>query len=234
MDEMSQLRHHLDGVLAHTDALIYAKDLQGRYTMANRAMLELVGRSEAEVIGRTDWDLFPKAIAKQFTYHDVQVAGDGEVVRFEESVRQADGSTKAFLTTKFPMRDESGVLYAVGGVSADITESVRTRRQLAASQQRWRALVDASPVSTVVLGAHELQFVYANLRAAQVFGAGNPGELIGRAISEAIPHKGRPALRERMAELLGGGAGRKRAARDRRLRPAVPHDRSERSPGDLR
>ena len=203
-EQVSQLRHHLDGVLAHTDALIYAKDLDGRYTMANRAMLAVVGRPESEVVGRTDAELFPAAMAAQFTRHDAEVARNGEVARFEESVRQIDGSTKSFLSTRFPVRDESGVVYAVGGVSTDITESVRTRRQLAASQQRWRALVDSSPVSTVVLNAEDLRFVYANARAAEVFGVGNANELLGRACSDVIPAEGRPVLRERMAELLAG------------------------------
>jgi diguanylate cyclase (GGDEF)-like protein/PAS domain S-box-containing protein len=183
--------------------LIYAKDLHGRYTIVNRAMLEVVGRPESEVVGRTDAELFPE-MAAQFTRHDDEVARTGEVARYEETVRQRDGSTKTFLSTRFPMRDESGVVYAVGGVSTDITESVRTRRHLAASQQRWRALVDSSPVATVVFGAQDLRFLYANARAADIFGVSNAGELTGRNCADVVPEAAREAYRERIAQLRAG------------------------------
>jgi diguanylate cyclase (GGDEF)-like protein/PAS domain S-box-containing protein len=203
-EQLVELRRHLDGVLAHTDTLIFAKDLQGRYTLANRAMLEVLGRHEAEVLGRADHELFPAAVAEEFARHDAQVARSGKVTRFEGSVVQPDGSTKTYLSTRFPMGDEAGVIYAVGGVATDITESVRTRRQLAASQQRWRALVDASPASIVVFSARDLRFVYANARAADVFGVTNARDLIGRACSDALPPETRARFRDRVADMLGG------------------------------
>jgi diguanylate cyclase (GGDEF)-like protein/PAS domain S-box-containing protein len=202
-EQLSHLRL-LRSVLAHTDVLIYAKDLQGRYILANRAMSAVLGLAERDVIGRTDQDLFPATGAEQYTHNDEQVVRSGGATRVEETLLQPDGTIRTFLSTKFPVRDESGVVHAVGGVSTDITESVRTRRELAASQKRWRALVDASPVSTVVFGTPDLRFLYANSRAAEVLGVRNADDLLGRSCIDVFPEESRARFRERLAGVIAG------------------------------
>ena len=70
-------RRLLDGVLNHTDGVIYAKDLDGRFLLANPALEQLLGQGEREVLGRSDYDLSPELAADQFRQHDRQIAASG-------------------------------------------------------------------------------------------------------------------------------------------------------------
>ena len=105
---------------------------------------------------------------------------------FEEALTQADGVAHTYRSTKFPLRDEAGVIYAVAGVSVDVSELTAARQAHQEAEQRWHALVEHSAVA-VALVARGGTFRYLNRRAAALFGAQNPGSLIGRRVGEFLP-----------------------------------------------
>jgi signal transduction histidine kinase/ActR/RegA family two-component response regulator len=85
------------------------------------------------VLGRTDYQVFPRPIARAFRQHDREVLRTGQPRQIEEpSEEGADAQT--WLTTKFPIRDPDGNPVAVAGIAADITERVRIQHEL----QRYR------------------------------------------------------------------------------------------------
>jgi len=154
----------LDGVLEHTDVLIYAKDLHGRFVLANAALHQFLG--DRDRVLRTDVpELIPARAAEQFRRHDSQIASGGHREVFAEQLMHQDGTAHEFLSTKFPLRDEHGRVYAVAGVSTDVTELSEERRAHADAEQRWRALVEYSPVAVAVIGS-DARFAYANPRVS--------------------------------------------------------------------
>ncbi len=82
----------LTGVLEHTDVLIYAKNVEGRFVMANRA-LEALTSSEAPLIGLTDYDLFDRETADAYRRNDARIMASREWQVFSEDVIHPDGST---------------------------------------------------------------------------------------------------------------------------------------------
>lgn len=194
----------LQGVLDHTDVVVYAKDLDGQYLLANQAHARLLDREDGGVLGCSDYDLFPALAADEFRRHDLQVAASGRREVFAEQVTHLDGTVHGYLSTKFPLRDDTGRVYAVAGVSTDVTELTREREAHAEAEQRWKALVELSPVAVAVLGA-DGRFAYANPAAAELYGASAAGPLVGRRASDLVPADDDGQVATQFGALLAGG-----------------------------
>ena len=104
------------------DVFLFAKDLEGRFTMVNRIFVEKCGMKKAEdVIGLTDFDVFPRHLAEKYHRDDKQVAQTGEpVVNAIELVIHIGKATDWYSTTKVPVRDETGKIIGVAGITRDI------------------------------------------------------------------------------------------------------------------
>jgi PAS domain S-box-containing protein len=101
---------------------IYAKDTAGRKTMANPADLKnLRCQTEAEAIGKSDFDLFPKEIAEQFWADDQKVIQGQPVINREEHFFDETGRKRWLLTSKLPLRDQDGKIIGLVGIGRDIT-----------------------------------------------------------------------------------------------------------------
>ena len=111
----------LKGILENSTAVIYLKDAEGRYLRANPRFESFSKANPGEVLGRTDYDLFPKDVADQFRANDLKVMEEGKELEFEEVVPY-QGGVHTYISTKFPLLDAAGVPYAVAGISTDITE----------------------------------------------------------------------------------------------------------------
>jgi diguanylate cyclase (GGDEF)-like protein/PAS domain S-box-containing protein len=109
-------------ILNSVDAFIYIKDMALRYQYANRKVCELFGRPLEQVVGRPDGDFFDAATCANLRINDLRVLEKGERVETEEANRSADGSMRAtYLSIKLPLRQPDGSVYALCGISTDIT-----------------------------------------------------------------------------------------------------------------
>ena len=133
----SQTRHikaseqRLNTILDSVEAYIYIKDPQLNYQYANRNVCELFGLSADKVIGRSDEDFFDATIAANLHDNDRRVLQFGERVEREEIIRSLDGSEeRTFLSVKLPLRHPDGSIYALCGISTDISEHKRNLEQI--------------------------------------------------------------------------------------------------------
>jgi len=118
---LRESEQQLEGILNNSSAVIYLKDAEGRYLRVNREFESLFGVESRDVLGRTDDDLFPKEVARQFQANDRKVMEEGKQLEFEE-VAPRQGAVHTYISIKFPLLDAAGVPYAVAGISTDITE----------------------------------------------------------------------------------------------------------------
>lgn len=113
----------------HSHAVIGAKDLEGRYLFVNSEYSRLFHRACGEFIGRTDPELFPAEIAREFRKADLKVQKRRQTLQIEE-VAPVDGQLRHFLSVKFPIFDQNGELYATGLVATDITSLRQLNNEL--------------------------------------------------------------------------------------------------------
>ncbi len=119
--ELHRSRQQLQAIIDNSPAIIYLKDLQGRYLLINHQYERLFHISKRAIVGRTDYDIFPEDLAEAFQINDQKVITANMPQNLEESVPHEDG-LHTYLSIKFPLYDSSGKMYGVCGVSTDITE----------------------------------------------------------------------------------------------------------------
>ncbi len=123
-------RERLNAIFDNVRALIWQKDLTGRFVQVNRAFCDTVGRTKNEIIGRTDHDIFPPDIARQYVRDDRTVTDLGEPVRGMVEIHpKADGRQGWSLTDKLPYI-ENGRIDGVIGFAIDITDRMEAEENL--------------------------------------------------------------------------------------------------------
>ena len=115
-------------VIEGAGALVYAKDLRGRYILSNEAWRRLHGLTPEQAHFITDEQLFGAEAAARLRANDHQVIASGQLIAVQER-GELQGQPAVFRTSKFPLYDETGQIYAVCGVSTDITDVVQADRR---------------------------------------------------------------------------------------------------------
>jgi PAS domain S-box-containing protein len=124
----------LTAVVEGTSELVFVKDLQGRYLMANAAALKALGKSSQEVLGHDDRDIMPPPQAEQARSGDRQVMESGRTLTVEQTTQQ-DGQTRQWVIAKSPYRDAGGQVVGVFGLAHDVTEQRKMLEQLRQAQK---------------------------------------------------------------------------------------------------
>ena len=122
----------LSSILENTTALIFIKDLQGRYTMVNKRFKSVFGLTDEMVIGKTDYDFNPKERADHYRELDAQVIATLKPIESEEMIETINGRQNLLLV-KFPLLDDKQRPFGISGIATDITERTESRRQLEAA-----------------------------------------------------------------------------------------------------
>lgn len=121
----------LNTILNSVDAHIYIKDYKLRYQYANRKVCDFFGLSSDDIVGKRDSDFFDEKTSAQLEQNDLQVIRHGERVADEEaSILVRDQQQYDFLSVKIPLRNPDNSIYALCGISTDISEHKQIRAQL--------------------------------------------------------------------------------------------------------
>ena len=131
----------LQDLIDATSAIIYVKDLDGRYLHVNRRYERLCHFDRGWVLGRTDAELWPASYAAMLRANDLRALEALKPIEFEEGAPDSD-SPVTFLAVKFPLFDADGVPYAIAGISTDITERKVAEERLRRSEERFRLLAE--------------------------------------------------------------------------------------------
>jgi PAS domain S-box-containing protein len=124
-------------VANNTTAVIYVKDLDGRFLFVNRRFEELFKLNTEQIIGRTNHEIWPRDIADAFRANDLEVLKKDRAIEYEEFAPHPDG-LHTYLSIKLPLRDQTGRAYATCGISTDITERKRNEAALRTNEEQLR------------------------------------------------------------------------------------------------
>jgi PAS domain S-box-containing protein len=142
-DERARARALVEAIGASIPDLVYAKDRDGRLIYANAAVAALAGLPLPELLGRRDRDWMPDpAEAEVIAAHDRAVMESGGAAEFDEAYTGADGRKRRYRTVKSPLRDGTGAVAGLVGLSGDVTEMRRAQDVLRESEERLRRVLD--------------------------------------------------------------------------------------------
>ena len=129
----------------NTSSIIYLKDVDGRYTFANKQFEKIWKLSAKDIIGKTDHDLFPRVFADDFVANDKLVIESKQSHEFDEVVNLEDGK-HIYLAVKFPLLNKNNEPYALCGISQDITE----RKNKEIEITKLSRAVEQSPAAVII------------------------------------------------------------------------------------
>ena len=173
----------LETVLENSAASIYAKRKDGRYTYLNHEMEALCNVVREQVLGKTDFEVFPSEIAQQWRTNDLKAMTTGQLTVAEETIDLPRGE-RLVLSKKVPRISASGEVEGICGISTDITDLRRTElalREAVAKLERERdnKLTNVEAIMAAI--AHEvrqpLMAIAINGGAARRFLARVPADI---------------------------------------------------------
>ncbi len=137
-------RQLLNDIINNSAALIYVKDLEGRYTLVNQPLEEVLGMEAQRIVGSTDTELFPAEVALPLRKNDKEVVEKGRSIQKEEQL-STDPDNLIFLSNKFPIRNSGGAIVSICGISTDITRLRMALKELEHSRGNYRNIVTNVP-----------------------------------------------------------------------------------------
>jgi PAS domain S-box-containing protein len=138
LSESASLYHSLVESLPQN---ILRKDLQGRFTFANAFFCRTIGKSIEQIIGKTDYDLFPRAFAEKFRQDDQKVLASGKPFQTVEDNRNAAGENIYVEVIKTPLCDSEKRLVGLQIIFWDVTSRKQAEDKL---EQVHRQLLETS------------------------------------------------------------------------------------------
>jgi PAS domain S-box-containing protein len=176
----------LSSIIENIPNMIFVKEAKDlRFMRFNRAGEDLLGFPRADLMGKNDYDFFPKEQADFFVEKDRQVLEGGKLVDIpEEPIQTRYHGTRTLHTKKIPVSDAAGKPLFLLGISEDITE-----RKLA--ETKFRRLLEAAP-DAIVIADREGRVVLVNNRTEDLFGYKRE-ELLNQSIEILVPERFRKA-----------------------------------------
>jgi PAS domain S-box-containing protein len=129
LHELAESKRFLQAILDHSPNGVIIKDLAGEYLLMNNGLEALTGVAAATAKGKTDFDLFPRALAERFRANDKIVYETMAPLITEERSELKDGA-RVFLVSKFPLVDDQRRVFAIGAIWTDITDHKRVEQEL--------------------------------------------------------------------------------------------------------
>ena len=167
---------------------VYAKDAESRFLMANRSVAQTMGAaSPDELIGKTDFDFYPRELAEKYFADEREVLRTGRaLLNRDEPGRTPEGNPFSLLTSKVPFRDASGEIVGIVGVGRDITE----RKMVEEVLKEYEKVVESAQDMMVVVDrgyryrmANQAFLSYRGLNRSQIFGM-TVSDVVGTKVFE--------------------------------------------------
>lgn len=174
-NERNMLRSLIDNI----PDFIYVKDAEGRFLIANVFLADAIGlENPEELLGKTDFEFFPPALAESFAEAERKVIQSGIALRGrEESFVDHCGNEISYLTTKVPLRNAAGQVIGIAGIGHDITEHNKMVKALKEAELKYRGIFDKAIVG-MFQSAPEGRFLNVNAAMAFTLGYASPDEML--------------------------------------------------------
>ena len=142
--ELVHSEAHYLSLIENLPVHVIRKDAAGRFTFASQSFCELLGHPIDQVLGKTDFDFYPKQLAEKYRADDLRVVRDRKVLNDVEVNQKADGTKTYVQVIKVPIQDSEGLVVGSQGIFWDVTERMQAEDELRESEARKRAMFETA------------------------------------------------------------------------------------------
>ena len=178
-----------EALLCNIPDAAWLKTAEGRYLAVNYAFARQCGWTRAEVVGRTDAEIWPADRAARYQAEDARVLETGRSLITEEAIELPDGTCRWYETVKAPVRDGEGWWIGTVGVRRDITDRKRAEEALRRSEEQLRQAMKLEAVGRLAGGiAHDFNNILTAVggHAALLLDEIPPGSPLRHGVEEIV------------------------------------------------
>jgi PAS domain S-box-containing protein len=196
----------LAAIVDSSDDAIISKNLDGIITSWNRSAERLFGYTAAEAIGQHITLIIPRNRRSEEELI-IERLRRGERVDHFETVRvRKDGTSLELSLTISPVLDAKGQVVGASKVARDITERKQVERALRESEERFRAIFEATPECVKIVAA-DGTLRHMNSSGLRLVGADRPGMVVGKNVYDLIAPEDRDRFRGFNESICQGNRG---------------------------
>src|SRR6185369_437492 len=162
--ELSDNNRFLTDMIEHSGMLVAVKSPEGRYEIVNRRWEDVTGLSRYDVLGRSDEEIFPYPIGRQFRLNDLEVMESGHCIEKEEMLDDEKRGHLYGLSTKFALKNMDGSIRGICVMSIDITARKRAELRLQRSEEEFRLTFEGA--SDAIFWADAITGILINCNGA--------------------------------------------------------------------
>lgn len=199
--QQSEEKHRL--LIENSHDIIYTLDLDGKFTFVSNAWSVFLGYSVSEMIGTPfvkSVNIKDRPAFQQFFTETLQSSERQTGVEYK--IKHADGSWRWHTSSAMPIKNNAGICIGIEGVARDISEQKQVEAALHESEERYRVLVENSPVGIIL--TQKGRFIYANKAGLNLYGYESMDELMGQKIINFIHPESQKMLMKRVLSLRRG------------------------------
>ncbi len=190
-DELMRKESRIQALFDTIPDLVWLKNSEGVYLACNPAFERLFGATEAEIVGKTDFDFVHQELAEFYTQKDNEAISAGSSITYRVLVTFAsDGQEALLLSTRTPFYGDDGELIGVLGLAKDITVQNKIEEALRESETRYKELIDNMSDGVAVYmpinGGQDFIFKEYN-KSAERIGRHRREDVVGKMLSEVFP-----------------------------------------------
>ncbi|MCW3082789.1 MAG: response regulator [Bacteroidetes bacterium] len=183
----------------NSPSIITMKDTNGVFLYINNNAEKLFGKKAAEVIGRTNNDLFPKNILDPIVEDNTRVLKEQKLIVREHHLGEGE-NTIHYISHMFPLLNHEGGVYGIGTITNDITDAKKIEESLQKSNERFFNIFKDSPVGMVITSTTDRRYVNVNSTFLKTFEFESDSQVLGKNSQEL--QLSSPEERDRITALL--------------------------------
>ena len=185
ISEIKKMGFQLETILDSFPYKAWLKDLEGHFLFVNKLLASSANKSQKEMIGKTDMDIYPEEYAKKFMYDDQQIIETGKSKYFQE-MSFTNGKPVLHETYKAPVINAAGEVIGTTGYTKDISKMQEELKELTSLNKLFSAVIDNIPIMLFVKDADTLRFKLINKAAEELIGL-DKNNIIGKNDYDLFP-----------------------------------------------